>query len=459
MVALLLFACSEPVREYTDGHEAKFISVTEVRADYSAFAASSTLTYSCPETVAATSNQAWCTVSKTREGEIAISIAENKSIIDRNAIVSLRAESGELVRIPVSQRGLVCRASQSTVELTPLGNSVQLELYTPLFEISTPQDWIEWSVDGSTLTISADFNPNLDKRSGSIEIKVPSYGFSSTITVEQPSIIFTASPMAVTLPKAGGTRTIVVSSPVDFQISTTQDWINYTLVGDNIVVDLDENTGTAARSGTIEISLPAYNLQKSIAVRQAGEIRGLGMAQKFLGATTSETAWYFDPYAHNGASFVASFLYEAGSTNPYKYQYVKLGRINTVAGRAGSNISAGLNQCIWMQVLWRGATIYTTGYKIALSEGDTDDQIVMTQRDAYVMTGQDLMWGLDLWFYRYGMREFLGNLTGSDVGVAGTSKTYIITYANDEVNPTEMTLTEVGNPDNFFTVTKTEVII
>lgn len=353
----VMFACNEPYGELRTGYEPKFIDVTSVQSDYTAYSGSSRLLYTCPEEVTGSCNQAWCSVTKIREGEFELSLETNKGIVSRNAMVTLRAAGGAAVQIPISQRGILLRLSKSSA----------------------------------------------------------------------------------TIPHTGGTVTVEVDSPIEFEHYASADWITYSVAGNTVTIDLPAHIGFP-RIGFIYIVLPDQKISQFITVEQLGNLKGMELAKKFIGPEGSETVWYLDPDADNGPDFISAWVLENSN---YKHNELKIGRFN---------VFSTFLQCMRLNVTYKDKT-YNTGWKIAMTEGETDDEVVFTLE--FVVDGW--FWSNDTYFYNYGgMKSFLQNLTGL---TTGDSKVYRAVHTDDIDNPTVMTLRDSGNSNNWFTVTKTPVAL
>jgi hypothetical protein len=251
----------------------------------------------------------------------------------------------------------------------------------------------------------------------------------------------------VNMPFEGGTVTVEVSSPVAFTHEATADWLaeNYTVEGNIITLSLPQNPDYFARQADIDIEIPSLQLSTRITVEQLGDVEGLELARKFIGPAGVETAWYFDPTADNGPSFNGAWAFSSGY---YDCNQLKIGRINSPLN------PTGLFQGVWAEMEWRGSTsgtIHRVGYKIGMTEGETDYEIVFSY-DYIAGT-----WPNDATYFNDAKLSTL--LTNLAVGgeVDNPAKTYRVVRVDDVDNPTVMTLRDVDNLQNWFTVTKTPV--
>ena len=166
-------------------------------------------------------------------------------------------DTGELAISPTS---VSIEASQSTFEITVTSNVE--------YEVTTSADWLTLNSDNDgTLTFTAEENDSSSSRTATITVTAGD--LKKTVSVTQKGVTLTINKTSVEVDASGGTFTVTVTSNVDYEVTTSADWL--TLTSDNdgtLTFTAEENTTYSERTATITIT--AGSVTRTVTVTQEG---------------------------------------------------------------------------------------------------------------------------------------------------------------------------------------------
>ncbi len=220
------------------------------------------------------STSSWVTfnpTSGTGDASVAIQYLENPDMAERTAIITVCSPDLPDQTIEFTQSG---RAGNLSVN--PSVINVDAPASTETFDISadvdwtikTTANWLSFTPDSgsgdATITVSIDGNIDTNQRTGVITICSPGLT-DRLVTITQAGAVarqLSVNPTVIDLPaNPGGSRTINVTSNIDWQFVVAGGWLmnitptnNMGSMNGVIEFDFPENTGSAGRSATITVS-------------------------------------------------------------------------------------------------------------------------------------------------------------------------------------------------------------
>lgn len=131
-------------------------------------------------------------------------------------------------------------------------------------------DWCRASVSGNTVNVTADANTNYIGRSAVINISCGSD--SRQVSVVQTGIVidFTFDTQTISVPQPGLTFSIKGRAADPLEVKSNADWVKAAVAADGVVVSVEKNSASSARTATIVLSAPAHDNKAVITIRQEG---------------------------------------------------------------------------------------------------------------------------------------------------------------------------------------------
>ncbi len=199
----------------------------------------------------------WVTAVKTNPTTLTVSYDENKHITNRNATLTIFANS------ITKEVNLIQNRAVPNITITPETKTVAPTMGTTTFTVASNIDWsvnetADWvtavKTNPTTITVSYDENKHITNRNATLTI------FANSITKEVNLIQNRAVPNITITPETKivaatmGTTTFTVASNIDWSVNETADWV--TAVKTNpttLTVSYDENEHTTSRNATLTI--------------------------------------------------------------------------------------------------------------------------------------------------------------------------------------------------------------
>lgn len=131
--------------------------------------------------------------------------------------------------------------------------------------------WIGLTVNGNTVTVTAQPNASLEGRSAKIVLKSAD-GAATSVTATQYGLLLALSANDAYLFMNSGSEPVIIpdKSNIDFKQVVSDEWIHVEKVKEGYAVSVDPNTGDY-RHGTIQLSFEASGFNKTINIGQWGE--------------------------------------------------------------------------------------------------------------------------------------------------------------------------------------------
>ena len=181
------------------------------------------------------SDPSWISVTPTAgnngNATLTISVMVNASSTTRSGFVYVKIGDNTKLSIPVQQDKLSISVEGSLPVLDGEGTrTYQLSVKsTSPWAVTAKSDWLSISPDRGeagtiTITISADSNPSIHARQGSITLGIPQTSVTVNISVEQAGISMGAD--VLNFGWNGSSRPMTVSAPKTWSAMVSEEWIS-----------------------------------------------------------------------------------------------------------------------------------------------------------------------------------------------------------------------------------------
>ena len=267
--ALLLWGCPNKPAE-----EDPVLTPTQTSFNIGAEGGDITINFSTNQSYTVKPSESWVTVTtKTKAVEsksVVVKVAANTSVESRKANVVI--DGGKVnATIVINQSGVDPKIDIATTSypVGAEGGTINVDVESNVeYEVSVNADWIESKGKNMGIEVfEVSANGSENDRSATVTF---SYGsISKTIAIsqngkekeEEPYInIGTTS---YTVPAAGGSVNVSVSSNVSYQVAISADWVS----GSNNNYTVAENKATSERTATITYSYG--DISKAVTIKQA----------------------------------------------------------------------------------------------------------------------------------------------------------------------------------------------
>lgn len=269
---------------------------TPATIELSADGSSGTITFTANRDWTTSCSDSWVHVSpasgKMSKDPVTVSVRcdANTTYDDRSATVTIKAEDAvQTVTIRQPQNLGIVVPTQTFV-LTSEARTIDVEVQANVeYSIEISEDWIQLpdtkSLSSTQYTFIIAENKTYDSRTATITV-IPKSGNvqSQVISVKQAAkdgleLDKTIFDVAV----SGGTLEIALRTNVEIEVKPGPDWIHYTqtkaLENRTVVLLIDANNGTSARSGEVKISQKGGALSSTITVKQEKPVLTVGKTE------------------------------------------------------------------------------------------------------------------------------------------------------------------------------------
>jgi hypothetical protein len=293
----------------------------------------------------ASSNQAWCTVTSSGNGNgvITATYLSNTGAASRIAAVTVSGSGVNDQVVTVTQLG-----SAPSLIVTPLNQNVTSSSGTTSFAVGSNLEWTStcnqtWctvtpsGTDNGTIAATYQANTGAGSRTASVTVSGPGVS-DQVVTVTQsgtaPSLSVT--PLNQNVPSSSGMTSFSVVSNVEWTTSSNQTWcIVSTSDSDigTIAAEYEANTGSNARIATITVKGPGVSDQM-VTVTQLGStpslivtplnkevtsalgITSFNVASNVAWTSSSDQAWCtVTPSGTGNGTIIASYQAHTGTNS------------------------------------------------------------------------------------------------------------------------------------------------
>ncbi|MBB3700743.1 DNRLRE domain-containing protein [Flammeovirga yaeyamensis] len=200
------------------------------------------------------------------------------------------------------------------------------------FTVSTDQSWMTASRSGNTITVTYNANSSGNTRSGRVNINgcLDTYVTIDQTTGSGPVCTLELNSSTVSFTESAGSVNIAVTTSETFSVSDNQSWITASKSGDNVVINVTENTGSTERSGTVTVSGCET---KTISVTQSGTATTCSLS------VSSSSLSFSDAAGNNTVNVTSTESFTASSSQSWISTSIS-GNVITVSVSANSSSSA-----------------------------------------------------------------------------------------------------------------------
>ena len=262
----------------------KSLSLSQETLSFTFAAGESIVDVTTDGTYTASTTDSWITVSQSGN-KVTVKVTENTTATARKGSVSVALTgltSGTLTKtITVNQgnKSFNFAADVKTIEATSATKSQDIKLTTnDEWTATSSADWLTLSATSgmgdATIKATLAENTTASKRTATITLKGVNSGKSATVNVSQDGKSLSLSKESLTFDYQSGGEVIDVKTDGTYTASSSDSWLTFYQDGNKLTVNVAENTGTAARKGTVTVSmtgLTSGSLTKTITVNQSSK--------------------------------------------------------------------------------------------------------------------------------------------------------------------------------------------
>ena len=248
------------------------LSLKSADAFYEAAGGTGSIVVNSSETITATSNVEWLTVSVSGN-TVNLTVAANDKLEGRSTNVVLKTASASK-EVNISQRGIIYGipegdAGDNTFTLDDAENA---KLVLPVAQsagmtVTSQAEWLTatFNEETSSIEIVAASNDDEEARTGLVEVQTGS--IKEDLTIVQAAMVFNLEKTSLSVANAGGIESVTIEHSKPVTVESTADWFkcNFNDKSGVLAISVDENK-TLARQGTI--TLKSGNSTKTISVIQ-----------------------------------------------------------------------------------------------------------------------------------------------------------------------------------------------
>ena len=293
MALTAIFSCRQVIEPEKEPEEEKdqpvLILSSPASMEIGAQGGNGTIVFSANRDWKLRCSDTWVSVSpvsghaSNRPISVAVNYEKNPGYDDRHATITI--EMGEsILEVNVSQSardGLI--VPTRAYDLTADARTIQVEVQSNVsYSVSISADWMEQAetkgLVSNILVFNVKQNTTTDAREGTIIVRPDKNGVQEQVIsvsqAQQDALI--VNDTGYVMPFGGGEIEVAVDANVEFDVSSSADWIHHTLTkalrSSVVCLHVDENPAYDSREGTVAIVQKDGSLAYTITVTQAGRI-------------------------------------------------------------------------------------------------------------------------------------------------------------------------------------------
>lgn len=231
---------------------------------------------------------AWLHIVSSTPNEVQLSIDENNTAEERNAIITLRAKSynGVSATFNIRQKIANISSTKETLNYGHPASSQTIEIESEASWVASATSWLSVSPTsgnaGKTeVTISVPKNASVNGRNGSVYFKITEKN-NIEVPVTQEGVTLNVLPSNVSFTSFAGNKSLTITSNNKWTITSKPEWVNVDKTsgeGDAAIkMSTAENNTTSERNGEIIISTDDGVISKTINVKQEAKTVDYGDA-------------------------------------------------------------------------------------------------------------------------------------------------------------------------------------
>ncbi len=260
--------------------EAPMLSVTPPNQGVSTGQGETNFTVTSNVNWTVTIDAPWCTItpSGTGNGNIVASFAENTSIDQRVALITVTGDGVGEQTVTITQEGVPIMLSVAPPTRNVSSSAANTDFVVTSntsWNVASDASWCTVTTSGTgndTIFVTVPENTTLDQRIANITISATGIGSESvTVTQEGMPPALAVTPPSRDVTSSPGSTTFSVASNTGWTVISDAPWCTVTPSGTGsgtIVADYSENTSTQARVANISVTVASLPVQ-SVTVSQA----------------------------------------------------------------------------------------------------------------------------------------------------------------------------------------------
>ena len=220
----------------------------------------------------------WIDIEILKTG-IKVVAEENAKTSERNTSIVISNKKYDITKVvEVKQVAYIPKIelSQKSIEVDIEPNTYTVSVTSPYsWEAKSDNDWIivksKTGIAGTeTLSFSIERNVEEEIRKGTITVMNSTYNLATEFYVTQKACFskITLDKKELNFTVEGGEQSVKITANVEYEVSTTADWITYTKTENGITVSVPKYEEVKERTAEITISNEKYGISKTVKVAQ-----------------------------------------------------------------------------------------------------------------------------------------------------------------------------------------------
>lgn len=231
-------------------------------------------------------NVTWVTVLQTPKG-FDVKVEENITGVARNATIHINGGSIS-ENLSVNQLANSVSCSVNNLEFYQKGGTQNFSISSQTsWSAKTSNEWIKvapanGAAGQNNISVTVDENPTSFERHGNIYIQVGNTNIAQISIVQKGTYLAIDSAFLTFTPQCES-KSVSVSSNVEWVVSTSESWINLSDKKGNgdciITISVEDNFSDVQRAGIVSINLINGSISKNINIVQSGVSISTDVAQ------------------------------------------------------------------------------------------------------------------------------------------------------------------------------------
>lgn len=270
--------------------KAPFVTMTGPRSfTFTQDGGTQSFSFTCNRDWSVSSSESWIRVSPSsgcksdNEVSVTITCSPNTTYDPRNATITVRVEELTETISVTQETGLGLLVSPTTFDLTNAAQDIEIEVQKNVqYSVTIDEACKSWisqkgtkALSSEKVTFSVAANDSYDNREGKITFKQTDGDLVQTVTVRQSQTngLFITTP-EYDLSNEAHTLTVEVKANVEYDVTSTVDWIKYTSAGTKALpattftLEVAANETYDKREGKVTVKQKNGDLTGVITIRQ-----------------------------------------------------------------------------------------------------------------------------------------------------------------------------------------------
>lgn len=362
-----------------------YLTVSKSQMSFSPAAAEETFSISSNMKWTVSSDQSWCSVSNSsgqnNASLIKVKVTRNTTNDDRNAVITIKGETGISHQINVNQAKPVLTVNTNDITFTSSGGTVKRDVTSNIsWTAKSSTSWCTVSYTTTSLTIVATENITLTKRTATISITGDGMS-SKNIQVSQDagSPKLEVSPSSLKFYSQAGSKSLKISTNMAWEATSDQTWC----------IIASKGNGDAIKSVSV-LENTTNNDRKAKIVIKAGELSRTISVEQEKHATLSVSEHSFsvsEIYNTKSVNISTNTNWEIESSQSWC-------RVSKSSGSGNANITIYIDS---------NSTSYERTATLTITGGGLSEKIVISQKETISITVSPKQ--LEYYYYSGGIKS------------------------------------------------------